>query len=140
MVRKPHILVVDDNISLCRTMSLILRRNCCAVITALDGLEAIERARKIPFDVIFMDIKMPGMDGVEAYRRIKQIRPDPVVIMMTAYSVENLIDEALKEGAYSILYKPLDMEKVLRMLGEILERKRSGDVADTTVKVLDKDS
>ena len=71
-----------------------------------------------------MDIKMPGMDGVETYRKIKRIRPDPIVIMMTAYSVENLVDEALQEGAYSVLYKPLDMEKVLRMLGEILAKKQ----------------
>ena len=124
MAERAHILVVDDSISMCKSLSLILKHNGCAVITALDGLEAIERVREIPFDVIFMDIKMPVMDGVETYRRIKRIRPDPLVIMMTAYAVENLVDEALKEGAYSVLYKPLDMEKVLRMLVEILERRQ----------------
>ena len=124
MAEKPHILVVDDNISLGKSMALVLKRNGYDVTIAIDGLEAIDRVRERHFDVTFMDIKLPIMDGVEAYRRIKQIRPDPVVIMMTAYSVENLIDEALKEGAYSVLYKPLDMDKVLRMLGEILERKQ----------------
>ena len=71
-----------------------------------------------------MDIKMPGMDGVEAYRRIKQIRPDAVVIMMTGYSVESLVEEAQQEGACAVLYKPLEMEKVLRMVDEMLHRKQ----------------
>ena len=124
MAEKPHILVVDDSISMCKSMALVLERNSYAVTIAIDGLEAMDRVRERHFDVTFMDIKMPVMDGVETFRKIKQIRPDPVVIMMTAYSVENLIDEALKEGAYSVLYKPLDMEKVFRMLGEILERKQ----------------
>ena len=131
MEKKSHILVVDDSISMCKSLSLILKHNGYAVITALNGLEAIERVREMPFDVIFMDIKMPVMDGVETYRKIKQIRLDPVVIMITAYSVQDLIDEALKEGAYSVLYKPLDMEKVLGILVEILESKQSGDFADT---------
>ena len=124
MAEKPHILVVDDSISMCKSMALVLERNSYAVTIAIDGLEAMDRVRERHFDVTFMDIKMPVMDGVETYRRIKRIRPDPMVIMMTAYAVENLVDEALKEGAYSVLYKPLDMEKVLRMLVEILERKQ----------------
>ena len=124
MAERAHILVVDDNISLCKSMALVLEHNGYAVTVAIDGLEAMDRVREKHFDVTFMDIKMPVMDGVETYRRIKRIRPDPLVIMMTAYAVENLVDEALKEGAYSVLYKPLDMEKVLRMLVEILAKKQ----------------
>ena len=124
MAERAHILVVDDNISLGKSLALVLKRSGYAVTIAIDGLEAIDRVRERQFDVTFMDIKLPIMDGVETYRRIKQIRPEALVIMMTAYSVENLVDEALKEGAYSVLYKPLDMEKVLRMLGEILEKKQ----------------
>ena len=124
MAERAHILVVDDNISLGKSLALVLKRSGYAVTIAIDGLEAIDRVRERQFDVTFMDIKLPIMDGVETYRRIKQIRPEALVIIMTAYSVENLVDEALKEGAYSVLYKPLDMEKVLRMLGEILEKKQ----------------
>ena len=124
MAERAHILVVDDNISLCKSMALVLEHNGYAVTVAIDGLEAMDRVRERHFDVTFMDIKMPVMDGVETYRRIKRIRPDPMVIMMTAYSVENLVDEALQEGAYSVLHKPMEMDKVLRMLGEILERKQ----------------
>ena len=123
MEGKANILIVDDNTSLCRTMSFVLGRQGYAVNTAKDGLEAIERVKKRPFDMIFMDIKMPLMDGVETYRRIKKIRPGAVVMMMTAYAVEDLVQQALEEGAYGIVYKPLDIEKVVSTIEEAAEAK-----------------
>ena len=116
--------MVDDNISICKSMSLILRYNGYTVTTASDGFEAIEKDKEIPFDIIFMDIKMPGMNGVETYRKIKQARPDALVIMMTAYAVKDLVDEALQEGAYGAFAKPLNMDKVLSMVDEIVAGKR----------------
>ena len=116
MEQKTSILLVDDNTSLCKTMSFVLGREGYAVSIARDGLEAIVRVEESPFDMIFMDIKMPVMDGVEAYRRIKRIRPKAVVMMMTAYTVEELVQQALEEGAYGILYKPLDIEKVVTVI------------------------
>jgi two-component system response regulator HydG len=123
MEEKANILIVDDNTSLCRTMSFVLGRQGYAVNTAKDGLEAIERVKEQPFDMIFMDIKMPLIDGVETYRRIKKIRPEAVVMMMTAYAVEDLVQQALEEGAYGIVYKPLDIEKVVAIIEEAAEVK-----------------
>jgi len=123
MEKKTSILIVDDNIGLCKTMSFILGRKGYDVTTAKDGPEAIEKVRKRPFDIIFMDIKMPLMDGVEAYKRIKKIRSEAVVIIMTAYAVEDLVAEALKEGAYGIVYKPLDIEKVAALIKRVKEAK-----------------
>ena len=120
MIKETSILIVDDNISLSRTTTLILKRKGYAVATAQDGLEAIAMVEESPFDIIFMDIKMPLMDGVEAHRKIKQIRPEAVVMMMTAYSVEEQIQQALQEGAYGVLYKPLDMYEVLSFIERIL--------------------
>ena len=111
---------MDDNVSLCRSMSLVLERKGYAVATANDGPEAIAMVEERPFDMIFMDIKMPLMDGVETYKRIKKMRPGAVVMMMTAYAVEDLVQEALQEGAYGISYKPLDIDKVVA----IIERAR----------------
>jgi len=113
-----RILIVDDNASLCRTMSLVLARRGYAVTTAKDGPQAISRVKENPFNTILMDIKMPLMDGVETYRRIKKIGPEVVVIMMTAYAVENLVQEALQEGAHGIIYKPLDIEEVIAVIEE----------------------
>ena len=121
MDKEISILVVDDNISLCRTMSFVLKRKGYAIITAKDGLKAIENVKERSFDIIFMDIKMPLMDGVETYKRIKKIRPKAIVIMMTAYAVEELVQEALQEGAYSIIYKPLDIERVIVLIESLRE-------------------
>jgi DNA-binding NtrC family response regulator len=126
MDEKASILIVDDNLSLCKTMTLILRRKGYDATSAKDGYEAIVKVKEGSFDLIFMDIKMPLMDGVETYKEIKKIRPDSVVIMMTAYAVEDLIQEALKEGAYGVLYKPLDMEKIFSFIKTAKEAKHGG--------------
>ena len=124
MKEKASILIVDDNVSLCRTLSLVLGRQGYAVNTAKDGLEALARVKESPFDMILMDIKMPLMDGVETYRRIKKIRPKAVVMMMTAYAVEDLVQQALEEGAYGIVYKPLDIAKVVDVIEEARETEK----------------
>ena len=124
MKEKANILVVDDSISMCRSMALILKRNGYSVTTAMDGLEAIDRVKEKPFDVIFMDVKMPGMNGLETYKEIKQTRPEAVVIMMTGYADKHLVEGALQEGAYGAIDKPFDVDNVLTMIDEILEGKR----------------
>jgi len=75
----------------------------------------------VDFDVILMDIKMPGMNGVETLKEIKMIRPDVTVVMMTAYAVEDLIKEAQREGAYGVLHKPLDVEKMIGLIEGLRE-------------------
>jgi two-component system response regulator HydG len=124
MEDKPRILIVDDDISLCKTLSFILGHKGCVVTTAQDGPEALERVKEKPFDMIFMDIRMPLMDGVETYRRIKKIRPEAVVMMMTAYAVEELVQKALQEGACGITYKPLDIERMVAVIEEAREARR----------------
>jgi len=104
-------------------MSLILGRKGYAVTTAQDGPEAIEMVQESPFDIVLMDIKMPVMDGAEAHRRIKNIRPEAVVIMMTAYAVEDLVQQSLQEGAYGIVYKPLDIDKMVALIERAKEVK-----------------
>jgi len=121
MEGKASILIVDDNASLCKMMSFVLGRKGYAVTTAKDGMEAITRVKERSFDITFMDIKMPLMDGVETYRRLKKLRPEGVVVMMTAYAVEDLVQQALQEGAYGIIYKPLDTEKVVALVERLRE-------------------
>jgi two-component system response regulator HydG len=120
---KPRVLIVDDNASLCRTMSLVLARRGCSVSTAADGLEAIEEVRKAAFDMVFMDIRLPSLSGVDTYRRVKNLRPDTPVVMMTAYAVEDLVQQALHEGAYGVLYKPLDLDRVVALVNEVHQQK-----------------
>lgn len=123
---KINILIVDDNVGLCKTMSFILKRKGYGVEIAQDGMEAIDRVKERTFNIIFIDIKLPFIDGVETYRRIKKIRPNAIAIMMTAYSVEELIQQALVEGAYGILHKPLDFKKVISIIETAKEKKKGG--------------
>lgn len=135
MDEKASVLIVDDNISLCKTMSFILGRKGCHVNTAKNGPEAIEKVKQKNFDLIFMDIKMPLMDGVETFRSIKKIRPEAVVMLMTGYSVENLVQQALQEGAYGIIYKPVDIEKVVLIIKDAKKAKEGA-----LILVVDDDS
>lgn len=118
MTNKGSILIVDDNLSQSRTMELILGRKGYSVTAARDGLEAIEKVSKNRFEIIFMDIKMPVMNGVETFKKIKEIRSDAAVVMMTAYAVEDLVREAILEGAFGVLYKPLNIEKAIGLVEE----------------------
>ena len=104
-------------------MSLILSRKGYTVVTTKSGMEAIEKVKERSFDMVFMDIKMPLMNGVETYKKVKKIRPEMVVMMMTAYAVEDLVREALQEGAYGIIYKPLDIEKVVGLINKVTKDK-----------------
>ncbi len=120
---KTDILVVDDLRSMRLTLGGILEDKGHNVVTVEDGYQAIEAVRKSHFDVIFMDIKMPGINGVQTFREVKKIAPKATVIMMTAYSVEDLVKEALEEGAYAVVYKPFDIDRIIAIIEELLHGK-----------------
>jgi len=87
----------------------VLRDEGYNVILAQDG-----------FAIIFMDVLLPKMNGVEALKAIKKINPTAVTVMMTGYSVPHLVDEAISEGAYDdILYKPFAVDEILNLIKKI---------------------
>ena len=110
------ILVVDDNEEFCQNVKDILEMRDYAVATAYDGFKAVELVKQDGFDLVLMDVKMPKMDGVATFKRIQEIAPDTPVIMVTAYAVEELIREALREGAFGSLRKPLDFDKLFELI------------------------
>ena len=122
-MRKTNILVVDDLRSMRVTLGGILEDKGHHVVTVENGYQAIEAVKNTLFDVIFIDIKMPGINGVQTFREIKKIDGKAVVIMMTAYSVEDLLKEALEEGAYATVYKPFDVDKIIAVIEEALHEK-----------------
>ena len=115
------ILVVDDDDSMRITLEAIIEDEGYDVIGVRDGYEAIKAVQKRNYDLVFMDIKMPGINGVETYREIKKANPGSVVVMMTGFSVEELVKEALQEGAYGVIYKPYSMEQVIDIMKDVLE-------------------
>ena len=120
---KTNILVVDDLRSIRLTLEGILEDEGHNVVTVENGYQAIEAVNTTHFDAIFMDIKMPGINGVQTFREVKKIDPKAAVIMMTAYSVEDLVKEALEEGAYAIVYKPFDIDRIIALIEELLHEK-----------------
>jgi DNA-binding NtrC family response regulator len=113
---KSDILIVDDDVDMAETLSDILIALGIRVEIAHDGCSAIEKTKAKMFDIVLMDIKMPKMNGVESYKKIKQIRPQTTVVLMTAYAAQDLVAEALKEGAYGIWYKPVEINKIVELV------------------------
>jgi two-component system response regulator HydG len=120
---KGQILLVDDNEEFLDSTRDVLDDEGYEVVTATSGEEGIELAGAQTFDVILMDIKMPGMNGVESFIEMKRRNPGVKVIMVTAYSVEDLMRQALDEGVFAILSKPIDMDHLFRT---IEDAKRDG--------------
>ena len=116
MPEKSTILVVDDNKEFCQNVSDILEQKGYEVVSAYDGFKALELVKQNGFVLVLMDIKMPVMGGVETFKKIKEVAPDTPVIMVTAYAVEDLIREALREGAFGSLKKPLDFDQLFKLV------------------------
>jgi DNA-binding NtrC family response regulator len=114
-----RVLIVDDEINMRKTLAEILKEEGFQVATAGTGEEAIRLCCENPFEVVLMDVRMPGMNGVEAFRQIRRQAESIRVILMSAYSIEDLKEVALDEGAIAFLSKPLDLDRVISLVGQI---------------------
>ena len=124
MDEKGNILIVDDDPGICRMLALMFGKRGYEIEIAGTGREAIEKAQRRFFNLTLLDIKLPDMEGVELIASLKEMHPDMVVIMVTGYaSLENAV-QALNEGASAYLTKPLDMNQVLTIVKEVIERQR----------------
>lgn len=110
------IFVVDDDPDFAEGIAITLELEGHHVTFASSGEEAIRRFAEQDFDVTLMDVRMPGMDGVESLMEIRKIQPDAKVVMMTAYSVEDLLRQAMAEGALGVLHKPVASDTLLKAL------------------------
>lgn len=116
MSEKLRMLIVDDNEEFCQNLADIMEMKGYRVATTQDGFKAIDMVKQANFDLVLMDVKMPVMNGVETFKKIKEIAPLLPVVMVTAYQVEELIREALREGAFGCLNKPLDFQKLFEII------------------------
>jgi CheY-like chemotaxis protein len=111
-----NILIVDDKTTLLETLKDLLEERGYAVTTATTGEEAIKKAGEICFDIVLIDIILPGINGLETLRGIKKVNPRVRAILMTAFAFDEFIEETREEEAVTILYKPFSPE---RMFGVI---------------------
>jgi two-component sensor histidine kinase/ActR/RegA family two-component response regulator len=124
MEEKESILIIDDDESTCKSLSLIFRKKNYEIETAGTGEEAIEKARERFFNMALLDIKLPDMEGVELLAPLKEMHPDMVIIMVTAYASMETAVRALNEGASFYIIKPLNMDEVLSTIREVLEKQK----------------
>lgn len=114
------ILVVDDDQSINSIFEFILQQAGYKTLTATSGEECLDFFRNgQQIDLVFLDLKMPGLSGIETFRELQKIIPTQLVIMMTGYSVDDLLKEAFELGAYGVIYKPFDVEEVLSVIEKI---------------------
>ena len=120
MGRNEKILIADDLEGMRSLLSGILKKDGYKITVADDGLSAVELFRKELSDAVIMDIKMPGMDGIEAMKRMKEIAPTVPIILMTAHGDVSTAVHAVKSGAYDYVTKPFDNEKIVIILKNAL--------------------
>ncbi|MDR2358357.1 MAG: sigma-54 dependent transcriptional regulator [Prevotellaceae bacterium] len=107
------ILIVDDEKSIRHTLKDILEYEKYEVVTAENGKDALKIAGSATFDMVFCDIKMDGMDGIEVLEKLQTTQPDLPVVMISGHGTIDTAVEAIKKGAYDFIEKPLDLNRVL---------------------------
>jgi len=120
------ILVVDDERNIRNNLSMVLEAGGYKVDTASNGDEALLRVKEGHYDLVFVDIQMPKMDGLELLRYLRGLRPKMPVVMLTAYGTVSRAVEAMKLGAVDFLEKPFDPKAIQLLCQEILERQKIG--------------
>jgi len=103
------ILVVDDNPDMTTALADVLEVKGFAVHAAASGAEALEILREYPVDILLTDVKMAGMNGLELHRQARKLYPRLITIFMTAYAVDELIQQGMAEGVKIVLDKPVDI-------------------------------
>ena len=111
-----RVLVVDDDRNMVRTLSDVLAFKGWDVANAYSGEEAVNAAAAQRYDVILMDVKMPGMDGVDAFKAIKTLHPETTVVLMTAYAAQDRLAEAERSGVWRVLSKPVNVPALIDLL------------------------
>jgi two-component system response regulator PilR (NtrC family) len=116
------ILVVDDEKSMCEFLEIMLKKDGYEVTSTTSGEEALELLDNNLYSMVLTDVKMPGVNGFEVLRKTKEVSPDTVVIMITAYGSPEGAVTAIKEGAYDYVTKPFRVEEVKLTIKKSLER------------------
>jgi nitrogen regulation protein NR(I) len=121
-LESPKVLIVDDEESMRFLLREVMSREGYDTAVAASGEEALQHVREAETDLVIMDIKMPGMDGMQALREIRRMRPNLVVLMMTAHGNKLVALEAMREGAYDYFTKPFELDEMRVVVRRALEK------------------
>ncbi len=114
-----NILVAEDDMDLGKGLRMVFESEGFKVTTVSTGEEAISLFQNNNYDLTLMDVKLPGMDGVEAFINILELKPEAKVVIMTAYKIDTLLAEVEDRGAVSILRKPFEIGQVLELIAKL---------------------
>ena len=115
---KPRVLIVDDEKEFADSLSERLSMRDYDVTTSLDGKDAVENVKSRNFDVVILDVAMPGMDGIEALQEIKRLKPLTEVIMLTGHSTVETAVKGMQLGALDYLKKPCETEELIAKINK----------------------
>jgi DNA-binding response OmpR family regulator len=119
-MRGKRILVVDDDEDLGQNLADILVDRGYHVDVVASGELGLQRAEQRPYDLGVLDLRLPGMDGVTLCRRLKELRPAMVALLITAFATAGDVDNACSAGAAELVLKPLDCVRLLSLIKESL--------------------
>ena len=112
------VLIVDDQPGVRYLLDAIVREEGHSSYLASNGLEAVETVKTVNPDLVFMDIRMPVMDGSKALEKINETGFSPTTVIMTAFTEKNVIDKAYNNGAIRCIIKPFDVDEIRKIIRE----------------------
>jgi DNA-binding NtrC family response regulator len=125
MVSEKHgVLIVDDDENICRSLSVILRKEGYETEAVPTGREALQRARERFFDAVLLDVKLTDMEGVDLISPLKEAHPATAIIVISAYDEPDTVRQALAEGASTYLPKPFAMKDVWDTVSKAISEQR----------------
>jgi len=122
---KKRILVIDDDEPVRRLFAETLEENNYHVLTSENGSKAVKLIKSWNFDLIFLDLKMPDMDGVETFRRIRRIDKSIPVVIITGYTTSELLQRVFKQAPFGVMKKPFGAKDILRSTENFLRRTKA---------------
>ena len=117
-----RVFIVDDDRDHAESIADVLTMRGFETELAFSGEAGLARFREAHFDIVFMDVKLPGMNGVETFFEFRKIKPDAKVMLMTGYSLQQLVAQAVENGALGVLKKPFQVQDLLAVLDQVKPR------------------